>query len=494
MIPRRVFWFFDASTVVLAFVVAHLASPVLQTLVGPGSYLRAAAAEILVLPPVELLGDFRPMRELVWVLVVMLVTTFLCMHAFDGYRPILRQTRTLILASSLASALGGAAFVTMVLFALRSGRWSRLHLFSFALFTFVGLSGYRLALRWYRRKRAARGHYARNVALVGPPESILWMQDHFRRNVRPSEYRLFGYFDLDVRDDGGPVTHGLQRLGPVRDAGDVLIHQPIHEIIAVQPASDSSWMHTLIEACDYFRVTLRVVPEALLASSLKDLQVLYRQDPLRLPEVVLQPPSIDSDRLFLKRMIDIVVSAALLALLSPLFLVIAVLIKLTSPNLPVFYRWRVVGYKGEVFTGYKFTTMHADADARKQALLHRNEMQGPVFKMKDDPRITPLGRFLRKHSLNELPQLWSVLKGDMSLVGPRPAFPHELQRYELWHKRKLSVKPGITCLWQVRGRNRITSFDDWVRMDLEYIDNWSLWLDLKILGRTAWAVVAGTGY
>jgi lipopolysaccharide/colanic/teichoic acid biosynthesis glycosyltransferase len=142
-------------------------------------------------------------------------------------------------------------------------------------------------------------------------------------------------------------------------------------------------------------------------------------------------------------------------LLSPLFLLIAIAIKLTTPTLPVFYRWRVIGYKGRPFTGYKFTTMVADADARKTELQHLNEMTGPVFKITRDPRVTPLGRVLRKFSLNELPQLWSVLKGDMSLVGPRPAFPHELERYELWHKRKLAVRPGITCLWQVRGRHRI---------------------------------------
>src|SRR5262249_16941467 len=157
----------------------------------------------------------------------------------------------------------------------------------------------------------------------------------------------------------------------------------------------------------------------------------------------------------------------------------------------IFYRWKVVGYKGRPFTGYKFTTMLADADFRKSDLMHLNEMTGPVFKIKNDPRVTPLGRFLRKYSLNELPQLWSVLKGDMSLVGPRPAFPNELPGYELWHKRKLCVRPGITCLWQVRGRNRIAEFDDWVRMDLEYIDNWSLWLDFKIFVWTALAVVRG---
>ena len=134
-----------------------------------------------------------------------------------------------------------------------------------------------------------------------------------------------------------------------------------------------------------------------------------------------------------------------------------------------------------------------NADSRKAELLKYNEMTGPVFKMKNDPRVTPVGHILRKYSLDELPQLWSVLKGDMSLVGPRPAGPHELARYEFWQKRKLSICPGMTCLWQIRGRNAINNFDEWVKMDLEYIDKWSLWLDFKILVGTAWAVIAGTG-
>jgi lipopolysaccharide/colanic/teichoic acid biosynthesis glycosyltransferase len=153
-----------------------------------------------------------------------------------------------------------------------------------------------------------------------------------------------------------------------------------------------------------------------------------------------------------------------------------------------------VGRNGVEFTGYKFTTMTADADERRAELMAHNQMNGPVFKIKEDPRVTSLGFILRKYSLNELPQLWSVLKGDMSLVGPRPAFRHELERYEFWHKRKLSIKPGITCLWQVLGRNKINNFDEWVKMDLEYIDNWSLWLDFKILFRTAWVVFKGTGW
>jgi lipopolysaccharide/colanic/teichoic acid biosynthesis glycosyltransferase len=152
-----------------------------------------------------------------------------------------------------------------------------------------------------------------------------------------------------------------------------------------------------------------------------------------------------------------------------------------------------LGLDKKDFIGFKFRTMVADADRMKDQLKHLNEMEGPVFKIKEDPRITLIGRVLRKWSLDELPQLYSVLKGDMSLVGPRPGFVHEVSNYDNWHRRKLSVKPGITCLWQVRGRNKVSSFDDWVRMDLEYIDNWSLWLDLKILLKTIPIVLMAKG-
>ena len=193
-----------------------------------------------------------------------------------------------------------------------------------------------------------------------------------------------------------------------------------------------------------------------------------------------------------KRAADIVVAALLLLLLSPLLAAIAVLVRLSSRG-PIFYRWRVVGRDGRYFTGYKFRTMVEDADRLKEELLPRNEMRGHAFKMKHDPRVTRIGRPLRRSSLDELPQLWSVLKGDMSLVGPRPALQVDYERFNAWQKRRVLVKPGITCIWQVSGRNHISDFDDWVRLDLEYIRNWSLWLDMTILLRTALVVISGRG-
>jgi lipopolysaccharide/colanic/teichoic acid biosynthesis glycosyltransferase len=193
-----------------------------------------------------------------------------------------------------------------------------------------------------------------------------------------------------------------------------------------------------------------------------------------------------------KRAIDIAVSAALLVLLSPLLLGLAILIKMTSRG-PAIYRWQVVGREGRPFTSYKFRTMVVNADQLKCQLAQQNEMTEPVFKMTNDPRITPIGRPLRRYSLDELPQLWSVLVGDMSLVGPRPPMESEFVRFTDFQKLKLAVKPGITCLWQVGGRNRVSDFDQWVRLDLEYIRCWSLSLDLRILLRTAVEVVRGSG-
>jgi lipopolysaccharide/colanic/teichoic acid biosynthesis glycosyltransferase len=193
-----------------------------------------------------------------------------------------------------------------------------------------------------------------------------------------------------------------------------------------------------------------------------------------------------------KRLMDVLVSACLLAALSPLLLALAALVKLTSRG-PACYRWHVVGKSGHGFVSYKFRSMVANADALKMQLLQQNEMTGPVFKLTRDPRITPLGAWMRRYSLDELPQLYSVLIGDMSLVGPRPPLETEFVQFTNFQKQKLAVKPGITCLWQISGRNRVRDFDDWVRLDLDYIRTWSLGLDLRILLRTVVEVFRGSG-
>ena len=184
----------------------------------------------------------------------------------------------------------------------------------------------------------------------------------------------------------------------------------------------------------------------------------------------------------IKRVIDVVCSFVGVLVLSPLFVVIAIIIKFTSKG-PVFFSQKRVGRDGKEFKMYKFRSMVVNAEELKEKLAAQNEMSGPMFKMKDDPRVTKVGKFIRKTSIDELPQLWNILKGDMSLVGPRPSLPKEVAQFEDWMYRRLEVKPGLTCYWQVSGRNNI-DFEDWMKLDIRYVEERNFWIDIKLIFKT----------
>lgn len=184
----------------------------------------------------------------------------------------------------------------------------------------------------------------------------------------------------------------------------------------------------------------------------------------------------------IKRLIDVVCSFLGVLVLSPLFIIIAIIIKTTSKG-PAFFSQKRVGKNGKEFDMYKFRSMVVNAEELKEKLAAQNEMSGPMFKMKDDPRVTKVGKFIRKTSIDELPQLWNVLKGDMSLVGPRPSLPKEVAQFEKWMYKRLEVKPGLTCYWQVSGRNNI-DFEDWMKLDIKYVDERSTWIDIKLIFKT----------
>ena len=188
----------------------------------------------------------------------------------------------------------------------------------------------------------------------------------------------------------------------------------------------------------------------------------------------------------IKRLIDIICSFVGILVLSPLFIIIAIIIKFTSKG-PVFFSQKRVGKYGREFDMYKFRSMVVNAEELKEKLAAQNEMSGPMFKMKDDPRVTKVGKFIRKTSLDELPQLWNVLKGDMSLVGPRPSLPKEVAQFEDWMYKRLEVKPGLTCYWQVSGRNNI-DFEDWMKLDIRYVEEKNLWIDIKLICKTVFVL------
>lgn len=183
-----------------------------------------------------------------------------------------------------------------------------------------------------------------------------------------------------------------------------------------------------------------------------------------------------------KRVMDILGAGCGLVLLSPVIIIVAILVKVSSKG-PVFFSQKRVGKNGKIFYMYKFRSMVVNAEELKEKLAAQNEMSGPMFKMKDDPRVTKIGKFIRKTSLDELPQLWNVIKGDMSLVGPRPSLPKEVAQFEGWMYKRLSVKPGLTCYWQVSGRNNI-DFEDWMKLDCKYVDERNIWIDIKLIFKT----------
>ncbi len=349
----------------------------------------------------------------------------------------------------------------------------------------------RLALRTSLRRVRAHGRNFRNLLIVGSNARAL---DFARLIPRRPEW---GYQLAGFADDEWP---GLERF---RSSGFPLVcdfaglptflrRNVVDEVVIALPIrSFHEYAARIAELCEQQGIVVRMF------SSLFDLKTSGKPaeyfDDTELITHYAGP--VEGWPILVKRLIDIVCSTALLLLLTPLLALTAILIKLTSPG-PVLFVQKRIGLNKRVFEIFKFRTMVVDAEDRLAQLEHRNEVSGPVFKIKHDPRVTPVGKFLRKTSIDELPQLFNVLKGDMSLVGPRPL---QLRDYELftqagpdWQRCRFSVRPGITCLWQVNGRSSIP-FEQWMELDLQYVRGWSLWLDLQILAKTIPAVLRGSG-
>ena len=476
----------DMACSIGAFLVAYASLPWIET--GLQLLFPGVLAEMRALLVVPTAGSHPDRASLLWIFAVITIARGLLIEYSDDSRPLRDQTIRRIFVLQLFGTASALAVVATIFFALRVPPSSRIFVFSYAVLLFASTSAYRLITRNLVRGRRQGSEKSRRAVVTGRVKAvekfILSMNTYDRLQTE-----ITGCLVLDGEAPSPSLP--VPVLGNISMLGELLIHDPIDEVIIILPRAEAPWLAQAIEHCDYFRVGVQVIHESMMDLDLRDL--MSRNGRYTMPSISLIPEEeFASDTLAWKRLMDIVVSATALIILSPLFAVIGIAIKVTTPELPIFYRWNVVGYRGRRFVGYKFTTMVA-GDELKASLASLNEMTGPVFKIRNDPRITRLGKFLRKYSLNELPQLWSVLVGDMSLVGPRPAGPHELVRYQMWHKRKLSVWPGITCFWQVRGRNAVSNFDDWVKMDLEYIRKRSVRTDMTILAQTISVVFRGTG-
>ena len=300
--------------------------------------------------------------------------------------------------------------------------------------------------------------------------------------------KVLGFIDAPGGLPLDQAFKNLPMLGTSEDLEAIFRSHVVDEVYIFLPIkSFYSEIETILEVCEVVGVEVKI-PTDLFSARLAKSKVSSYGD-LSVIDLYTSPTM--SWQLLVKRLLDLIVSLVVLVFLFPLLVVVALLIKMTSSG-PVFFRQKRVGYNGRLFTCLKFRTMVENAEQLKDSLAAKNEMGGPVFKIKNDPRATRVGNILRKMSIDELPQFINVLKGDMSLVGPRPPVPEEVTKYDLKDRRRLSMRPGITCLWQVKGRNAIP-FEKWMELDREYIDQWSLWLDLKILVKTIPAIIRGSG-
>jgi exopolysaccharide biosynthesis polyprenyl glycosylphosphotransferase len=298
--------------------------------------------------------------------------------------------------------------------------------------------------------------------------------------------RVLGVIDSPLPEC--PLSFHGPVLGKLEDLERILRSYVVDEVIITLPLkSFYEQIETIIRQCEMMGVQAKMHTDLFARKIAKS--EISRVGSFEVIEFSSAPKM--TIQLMFKRILDVAVSGIALLMLLPLMTVLAIVIKATSAG-PIFFAQRRLGYNGRSFTCYKFRTMVANAECLKAKLVCHNEMSGPVFKIKNDPRVTSIGRFLRRTSLDELPQLLNVLRGDMSLVGPRPPIPDEVREYGLADCRRLSMRPGITCIWQISGRNDI-QFKQWMEMDQQYIDNWSLWLDLKILWKTIPAVITQRG-
>jgi exopolysaccharide biosynthesis polyprenyl glycosylphosphotransferase len=415
-----------------------------------------------------------------------LMAVALTVFARRGLYQLKRTTQWLDEAGTIVTGVTMAvAVLVMVFYVFRPGVTSRAMLFYAWLLVIVLLSAARLAGRWVIRERRRRGLGLARVLVVGAGHIGKMVMQQLAG--RPGlGYDLAGFCDDVFWSQRAPFGR-FQCLGAVADLPQVLRAQGVDEVVIALPSAEHQRILEIVSLCERNGVDFRLVPDTF-DLTLGALEIDHLAG---IPLIGRRESALKGFNRALKRLIDVVVSFLALLLVTPAVLLAALAVKLDSPG-PVFYSQERLGARGRVVRIFKLRSMYVDADARLASLLPKNEAGGPIFKMRDDPRRTRVGRYIRKFSLDEALQLWNVLAGDFSLVGPRAPIPSEVERYDAWHRRRLEVTPGLTGLWQVSGRSDLP-FDEMVMLDLYYIENWSISLDLKIILQTIPAVLSGRG-
>ena len=423
-----------------------------------------------------------------------IISAHISLHLFGVYEPFRKQTFKQIVLRLFQASVTGVAGIVFLGYVLHLPSLSRIFLGLFGGYLFLLLTSFKYLLYRILTYNRFRDYNTRHILVIGSRHRAL---DFIKAVMRRPEtgYRIVGCLEKNSQAEtiGDRVYESVKVIGTLDKLKSLLEEQTIDEVVFGIPLKKIENVHEYIFLAEQMGINVRILPDFQINAIQYYPQTasVHLEQFMGLPTLSLfSTPTKDSE-LLVKAIIDYCGATLGVLLLSPFLLFIALLIKCTSTG-PVFFLQERCGLNGRRFMVYKFRTMVANAEQLKAELEEANEMDGPVFKITNDPRITTIGKFLRKTSLDELPQLFNVLKGEMSLVGPRPPIPAEVEQYRIWQRRRLSMKPGITCIWQVSGRNAI-SFEQWMNMDLEYIDNWSLKLDFKLLMMTVREVTIGGG-
>jgi len=408
-------------------------------------------------------------------------------YLLNAYQQVeLKRPRDIATDAVKMVALGLLALFTGMFF-FQSQYVSRGLLLAFVLLQFVLLAGSRWTLlaagTWLRTRPENRRHFI----IVGTSHSAAQLASLLEEGQNLGLELLAFAFTAKEEPSTPADLRRRYPLMPVEKLPQLLHSHVVDEVLFAVNREDLAGLEPLMQQCEqegiHMRMHLDFLPQGF--------NHVFVEHLGQIPLLTFASSPQNDFALAFKRMVDMVVAVTALVLLSPVFLLLAILIKLTSRG-PVFYRQTRCGLGGRRFRLLKFRSMVANADQLLPQLEKFNELDGPAFKMRNDPRCTRIGRWMRVLSLDELPQLWNVLLGHMSLVGPRPPLPEEVDQYHSWQRRRLRMRPGMTCLWALQGRSQLR-FDNWVRLDLLYIDNWSVWLDFKILLKTIPAVLTGRG-
>ena len=418
----------------------------------------------------------------------MLITWGILLYYFGMYDSFRIKHISDVLFIVIETTFVGIGFFGSFLFITKIHSISRLQIGYSFLLAALFISIEKIFLIKYFRYQRKKGINTRNFLIVGTGKRA---QDFINLINKHAEWgiKAIGLIDDDTSRVSAGTMYGYKILGTLDDIPNIIHNHVVDEVLFVVPRSWLNKIEKIISyVCEVEGIKVSVAID-LFEHHLSKAKYSYLDT---LPLLTFDSTPDELIQLLIKRLFDFFSSIIAILILSPVFLITAMIIKVSSKG-PIFFRQQRCSLSGRRFTLYKFRTMVVDAELKLEELLAYNEMQGPVFKMENDPRLTKAGKFLRKFSIDELPQFWNVFRGDMSLVGPRPPLPAEVDKYEPWQRRRLSMRPGITCLWQARGRNKINDFNEWMELDLEYIDNWSLWFDFKILLKTVPVVLFGIG-